>query len=157
MDSSMGERIRQLRTEKGLSQAELAQVVHVDSSYIGLLETGRRKPSDAIVKRLAQALGTTPTALYEAAGVVQLSELDEEQFQRTVRARSIDELLTIKYELEGANYLAQIVEMVVEREQEFATKDSKQKTSRRRRSVSNQEITEDADWDQARRADSKAD
>ena len=135
MDSSMGERIRQLRTEKGLSQAELAQVVHVDSSYIGLLETGRRKPSDAIVKRLAQALGTTPTALYEAAGVVQLSELDEEQFQRTVRARSIDELLTIKYELEGANYLAQIVEMVVEREQEFAATGKKAQSSRKRRSA----------------------
>jgi transcriptional regulator with XRE-family HTH domain len=53
----LGDRIKQLRTELGLSQAELAQRVgSTDARQISRYENGRITPSLDAVARLAQAL-----------------------------------------------------------------------------------------------------
>jgi XRE family transcriptional regulator, master regulator for biofilm formation len=56
--------IKTLRTERGLTQAQVAQKAGVTKNYITMLEGGERKnPSLDIVKKLAKALGVPVTEL----------------------------------------------------------------------------------------------
>jgi transcriptional regulator with XRE-family HTH domain len=56
--AGLGEAIRQLRVEAGLSQEQLAERVGTDLTQIGGLERGVRNPSYATLLRLAAALET---------------------------------------------------------------------------------------------------
>lgn len=49
----LGERISFLRIQKGMSQAELAQKLHLSPSTLGSYEQGRRTPSVNILVALA--------------------------------------------------------------------------------------------------------
>jgi transcriptional regulator with XRE-family HTH domain len=56
--------IKELRTERGLTQEQVAQKAGVTKNYITMLETGARKtPSLPVLKRLAKALGVPVTEL----------------------------------------------------------------------------------------------
>jgi len=61
MDGShrLGGRIRALRREAGLSQADLAGP-DLSPSYVSLLEMGKRTPSPNVLRKLAHRLGCTP-------------------------------------------------------------------------------------------------
>lgn len=61
-DSSFGARVRQRRRELGRSQTELAGG-RLSASYLSLLESGKRKPTPAVVTSLAAALDCTPDYL----------------------------------------------------------------------------------------------
>jgi transcriptional regulator with XRE-family HTH domain len=52
-------RLRFLRTNKGLTQTQLAKLTGLDQSHISKLETGATKPSYDTLTRLAAALGVT--------------------------------------------------------------------------------------------------
>lgn len=54
----MDNRIAQLRREKGISQAELAQAVEVTRQTIISLESGRYNASLALAHKLARYFGT---------------------------------------------------------------------------------------------------
>ncbi len=56
-DRTFGEVIRRRRRELDLTQGELAQTIETSTPYVGLLESDQRHPSDAIVSKLADALG----------------------------------------------------------------------------------------------------
>lgn len=58
-----GERLRQLRKERGLSQEELALRSELDRSYVGGVERGDRNVSLINIHRIAQALGIEPSEL----------------------------------------------------------------------------------------------
>ena len=48
-----GQRLRELRDERGITQAQLAEALQVSSSYLSALEHGRRgKPTWALVQRI---------------------------------------------------------------------------------------------------------
>jgi transcriptional regulator with XRE-family HTH domain len=65
----LGPKVRQLRKNHGLTQAELAKEIGVDASYIGHIESGRtREPSRQIIGSLAHALHVPVEELLEAAG-----------------------------------------------------------------------------------------
>ncbi len=49
----MNERIRQLRTMQGMTQAELAGKLGVSASAVGMYEQGRREPDSAVLKKMA--------------------------------------------------------------------------------------------------------
>ena len=53
-----GERVRQLRISQGLAQTDLAGD-GLSSSYVSLLESGKRAPTVSAVAALADRLGTT--------------------------------------------------------------------------------------------------
>jgi DNA-binding XRE family transcriptional regulator len=62
----LGEVVRRLRTERGLTQVELAMAASITQSYLAQLEGGEREnPSLDVLKRLANALGVPPTELLE--------------------------------------------------------------------------------------------
>jgi transcriptional regulator with XRE-family HTH domain len=54
-----GVRLRELRTNRGMTQADLAERAQVTVTYIGRLEGGGAAPGIDLVERLATALGTT--------------------------------------------------------------------------------------------------
>ncbi|MGA2506574.1 MAG: helix-turn-helix transcriptional regulator [Chitinispirillaceae bacterium] len=63
--SDIGRNIRNLRKEKGLSQAELARKTGVSQKVISAYERNYRLPSSAFIPIVAETLGTTPDALYD--------------------------------------------------------------------------------------------
>jgi len=67
----MGQRLRQERLRQGLSQRELA-VEGVSASYVSLLESGRREPTNEVVGRLAARLGIDAHVLLHGVDQVQV-------------------------------------------------------------------------------------
>lgn len=59
MIMTIGDRIRALRKEQKLTQADLAAKVSLTYIQIGRYEQQKSKPSADVVRRLADALGTT--------------------------------------------------------------------------------------------------
>jgi transcriptional regulator with XRE-family HTH domain len=76
---SVGERVRNLRLSKHLSQAQLAGT-ELSDSYISLIESGKRTPTPAVVRLLASRLGCLPEYLSEGIE-------PEERLHLQVRAR----------------------------------------------------------------------
>jgi transcriptional regulator with XRE-family HTH domain len=59
-----GERVRELRKQKGLSQEALALSCELDRSYIGGVERGERNISLLNIQKIADALGISPRELF---------------------------------------------------------------------------------------------
>jgi len=57
-------RLREVRRRKGLRQSDLAKKVGVFQSEISEIETGERKPSVYLAKRIAKALGVSLDELF---------------------------------------------------------------------------------------------
>lgn len=62
--SSLGTRLRGLRSAKGLSQVDLARLVGRHQTVIGPYERDEYEPPREIVEKLARVLETTPEYLY---------------------------------------------------------------------------------------------
>ena len=62
------ERLRRLRTEKGLSQARLAARAELDPSTVNQIERGAREASPATLRKLADALDVGIAELLEESG-----------------------------------------------------------------------------------------
>ena len=48
-----GSRLKKLREERGLNQIELANILHISASAIGMYETDKRDPSDELKMLIA--------------------------------------------------------------------------------------------------------
>jgi len=57
--AALGEAVRRLRLEAGMSQEQLAERVGTDLTQIGGIERGVRNPSYTTLQRLAAALETS--------------------------------------------------------------------------------------------------
>jgi transcriptional regulator with XRE-family HTH domain len=66
MGSTLGQRLRVLRNERGLSQADLAGEL-VSASYVSLIESGKRLPEREVLEGLARRLGVS--TIYLETGV----------------------------------------------------------------------------------------
>ena len=60
----MNNQIRSLRTEKGLSQEELARRCGVTRQTVNAIENNKYDPTLSLAFRLADAFGTTVDALF---------------------------------------------------------------------------------------------
>lgn len=56
---AIGDRIKQLRTSKELTQTDLAKLVGLTYIQVGRYEKGKSNPSSDVLQKLAQALDTT--------------------------------------------------------------------------------------------------
>lgn len=63
----IGEAIRTLRLDRGISQEELANLSGIDRGHMGRLERGERNVSILNLFRVAEALGTAPSEILRAA------------------------------------------------------------------------------------------
>jgi len=66
-----GQRLRELRKQKKISQRDLATQVAVDFTYLSKIEGGRlAPPSEDVIRRLAQALDADENELINLAGKI---------------------------------------------------------------------------------------
>lgn len=56
-DIRLANRIRRLRKQQGLTQEQLAEKVHVSTTHVGLVETGKRKFGLKTLQRVSNVLG----------------------------------------------------------------------------------------------------
>ena len=71
----LGETIRRLRVERGLTQNQLGALAETHGNYIGLIERGERNISALNVCYLAAALGVAPLELWRDVTKADLEEL----------------------------------------------------------------------------------
>jgi transcriptional regulator with XRE-family HTH domain len=58
-----GERLRELRTQKGLSQEQLAHDANVHRTYIGMIERAEKNITLGNIEKIAKALNVNITEL----------------------------------------------------------------------------------------------
>ena len=58
-----GNHLRQTRLESGLTQADMANRLGISKGYISRLESGKARPAEATVRRLAELCATDPDPL----------------------------------------------------------------------------------------------
>ncbi len=66
--ANIGERIRALRRQRGLTQQALASEANVNQGYLSAIERGRRTPRPGTVRALAVTLGVPEGVLLGAGG-----------------------------------------------------------------------------------------
>ncbi|WP_329565022.1 helix-turn-helix domain-containing protein [Kitasatospora sp. NBC_01266] len=73
--NGIGQRLRELRQKRGLNQQDLASA-DISVSYVSLIETGKRVPSEAVLKALAERVGCTVDYLRTGRDDVRVKELE---------------------------------------------------------------------------------
>jgi transcriptional regulator with XRE-family HTH domain len=61
MDTAVAPSLQEMRTRKGLSQSAIGS-----KPMIVAIEAGRRMPGPALLRRMAEAMGEAPEAVYAA-------------------------------------------------------------------------------------------
>ena len=56
--------LKNIRKERGITQAALAEMCGTDTSYIGQIEIGKRFPSLELIEKMAQVLKIRPYLLF---------------------------------------------------------------------------------------------
>jgi transcriptional regulator with XRE-family HTH domain len=64
VNAVVGENLRRLRAERGMTRVALAEKAGFDDSYLGKMERGRRGTSGGGYQRLADALGVELPTLF---------------------------------------------------------------------------------------------
>jgi transcriptional regulator with XRE-family HTH domain len=67
---SLGDYLREQRTQSRLSLRQLAEQVGVSNPYLSQIERGLRRPSAEVLQQLARALRISAEQLYIRAGIV---------------------------------------------------------------------------------------
>ena len=73
--NALGNRIRELRHQRGLTLQALGQKAGVTASHLSEIELGRRNPSPQLLSKLAAPLGTTLPRLSESDTRVALKQI----------------------------------------------------------------------------------
>ena len=69
--AALGEAVRRLRLEAGLSQEELAERASADFTLVGNVERGQRNPGYKTLRQIATGLGTSVGAITDLAEEIQ--------------------------------------------------------------------------------------
>src|SRR5829696_1384636 len=88
---TIGRRIRQLRTDRGMTLEELAALVDRAPSQLSMIENGRREPKLTLLRTIARAVGSTVDALLESEPLDERSTL-EIGLQRAMRGPTFQAL-----------------------------------------------------------------
>ena len=74
LKKEIGEKLRKLRNEKGLTQKELSNKIAIDYSYIGKIERGEQLPSIKMLIRLSQILSVPIGYFFQVGPLMGLLE-----------------------------------------------------------------------------------
>ena len=55
----LGNRVREMRRERGWTQVELAEMLGIDRSYLSEIESGKKDPSLRVLKTIANGFKLT--------------------------------------------------------------------------------------------------
>ncbi len=73
----LGIRIQELRKRKRIKQADLAEIIGIDSKHMSKLECGRSYPSFDLLDKICLALDTTPSVLLDTDHLCEVNLLRE--------------------------------------------------------------------------------
>lgn len=59
----LGDNIRRIRLERGLTQVELSKKLKVDRSYVSNVEQGKKNPTLTTMEKIANVLGVSTEEL----------------------------------------------------------------------------------------------
>lgn len=129
----VGCRIRKIRTEKGLSQAELGKRVGLTADRIQKYENGVRKPKKDLLKAIASALGVSTQALVDPnttnwiGAMYAFFEL-ENHFNMRIEKKSDDQsmcmCLSVEFREELYEYMEEWYEVYAAMQAELASASS---------------------------------
>ena len=68
LKNQFGTRLKVLRTQKQMTQEELAAAAQISVDFLSLIERGRNSPSFVNLEKLAQALGVPVHELFNFDG-----------------------------------------------------------------------------------------
>ena len=63
ISAKLGDNIKRIRTRKKMSQGDIARALDVDRGYISNIENGKKNPTLATIKKLADALNISADEL----------------------------------------------------------------------------------------------
>ncbi|MBT5758014.1 MAG: helix-turn-helix transcriptional regulator [Candidatus Marinimicrobia bacterium] len=55
----LGENLKRIRTQKGISQGDIARALGIDKGFISNIENGKTNPTLATISKLAKAVGVS--------------------------------------------------------------------------------------------------
>ena len=61
----LGEKIKQLRKSKSISQEELASMLKINRNYLSRIETGKSEPTSSILKNVAEIFNVDLNSLLD--------------------------------------------------------------------------------------------
>ena len=83
---SLGDKIKQLRKKRGLSQTELAEKIGIASAHLSRLETGKFQPSIDVLKKLSETLQVSADYLLSAQELPSLElKLEDQSLAERIR------------------------------------------------------------------------
>ncbi|MFJ9501560.1 helix-turn-helix domain-containing protein [Brevibacillus centrosporus] len=93
----VGERLRNIRKERGLSQEELAHLASLHSTYIGQLERGEKNATLESLEKVVGALGVSLEELfrYIQPSTVENDDITLAQIVNRLKGRSIEDQKTV--------------------------------------------------------------
>lgn len=78
-------KLQQLRKQKGLTQEELAEYLHVSRTAVSKWESGRGFPNIESVKAIAKFFNVTLDELLSGEEILSIAESDHKEKQKTIR------------------------------------------------------------------------
>lgn len=96
--SNLSENIKNFRLLRGLSQADLALIVHCSPNVISNWERGINSPDVEIVEQMCKLFKVTPNMMY---GWDESQELKEFLDEKAQMIREMDDMIKQKEELEN--------------------------------------------------------
>jgi transcriptional regulator with XRE-family HTH domain len=61
----LGENLKRIRTEKGISQSDIAKSLGVSRGFVSNIENGKRNPTLSTISRLAKAVDVPTEELFK--------------------------------------------------------------------------------------------
>ena len=63
ISTKLGQNLKRIRTKKGMSQGDISRTLDVHRAYVSGIENGKRNPTLATIKKLADALKVSVSEL----------------------------------------------------------------------------------------------
>lgn len=92
-NSTIGERIKELRCEKGLSQLEFSNKLNVSNTTLSMYESNKRIPSDDIKEKIANYFDVSIDYLMcrtNQRNTGSKEQLDHDEFMENVKVQFMD-------------------------------------------------------------------
>ena len=83
---ALGRAVQELRSERGLTQVQLARAADTDATAISHLERGRTNPAWGTMRRIAAALSVAVSDLAARAEQIERDDVSRKPVRPTVRA-----------------------------------------------------------------------
>ena len=93
---NLGKRIRVLRKELNLTQAELSKKANISGYYVGEIERGEASPSLSTLNDIANALGVTIRDMFPSKPEIPAEIIKDIIMMLTVRTPDIEDLILIR-------------------------------------------------------------